>query len=96
MVVSLNAGKKVEEALQTYCKCWCKKEDIGVHDLNDCKNEVLRINATCIMNILLHIYIYENIHLVVQQRHTEKEKDKFHGKYVFAPADKAANNVTVV
>ena len=27
----------VEEALQTYCKGWCKKEGVGVHALNDWK-----------------------------------------------------------
>ena len=33
----------VEEALQSYCKRWCKKENVGVHALNDWKNEFLRI-----------------------------------------------------
>ena len=29
----------VEEALQSYCKRWCKKESLGVHALNYCKND---------------------------------------------------------
>ena len=33
----------VEEALQSYCKRWCKKENVRVHVLNDWKNEFLRI-----------------------------------------------------
>ena len=28
----------VEEALQTYCKRWCKNGEVGVHALNDWKN----------------------------------------------------------
>ena len=33
----------VEDALQTYCKRWSKKEGVGVHALNDWKNEFLRV-----------------------------------------------------
>ena len=36
----------VEDALQTYCKRLSKKEGVGVHALNDWKNEFL-----CVIDI---------------------------------------------
>ena len=49
----------VEEALQTYCKRWCKKEGVGVHALNDWKNEFLRIVDIRIENVSTYPHLYK-------------------------------------
>ena len=66
-----------------------------MHALNDWKNEFLRIIDIRIDNFT------KNPHLFKQpsSRSVEslkKKMEKFHRKYVFAPADKAANNVIVI
>ena len=49
----------VEEALQSYCKRWCKKENVGVHALNDWKNEFLRIIDIRIENFTKNPHLYK-------------------------------------
>ena len=44
------------------------KEGVGVYDLNDWKQEFLRI-VDIRIDILLHIHIYTNSHLVAQWKH---------------------------
>ena len=85
----------VDEALQTYSKRWCKKEGVGVHALNDWKNEILNIIDIRIDNFTKHP------HLIKQQpsrsvQSIKKKMDKLHEKYVFVPADKAANNIIII
>ena len=84
----------VEEALQVYCKRWCKKEGIGVHALNDWKNEFLRIIDIGIEKFTTHPHLYKQ----PSSRSVKalKKGEKLHSKYVFAPADKAANNVIII
>ena len=85
----------VEEALQTSCKRWCKKEGVGVHALNDWKNEFLRIVDVKIENCTTHPHLYKQrpSHSV---KALKRKTDKLHSKYVFAPADKAANYVIII
>ena len=85
----------VEDALQTYCKRWSKKEDIGVHALNDWKNEFLRSIDKRIDKFTKHPQLFKqpssrSVKLL------RKKMEKLHRKYVFAPADKAANNVIII
>ena len=84
----------VEEALQSYCKRWCKKENVGVHALNDWNNEFLRIIDIRIENFTKHPHLYKQptSHSV---KSWKRKMEKLHSKYVFAPADKAANNVII-
>ena len=49
----------VEDALQTYCKRWSKKEGVGVHALNDWKNEFLRVIDIRIDNFTKHPHLYK-------------------------------------
>ena len=49
----------VEEAIQRYCKRWCKKEGVGVHALNDWNNEFLRIVGIRIENFTTHPHLYK-------------------------------------
>ena len=46
-----------DDALQTYCKRWSKKEGIGVHALNDMKNDFLRIIDIKIDNVTKHPHL---------------------------------------
>ena len=85
----------VEEALQSYCKRWCKKENVGVHALNDWKNEFLRIIDIRIENFTKHPHLYKQP-TSRSLGSLKRKMEKLHSKYVFAPADKAANNVIVI
>ena len=85
----------VEEALQSYCKQRCKKENVGLHAFNDWKNEFLRIIDIRIENFTKHPYLYKQ----PTSRSVKSLKikmEKLHSKYVFAPAYKAANNVIII
>ena len=85
----------VEEALQTYCKLWCKKEGVGVHALNDWKDEFLRIVDIRIENFTTHPHLYKQPPSR-SVKALKRKMEKLHSKYVFAPADKAANNVIII
>ena len=93
-LILLSAGS-VEEALQTYCKRWYKKEGIGVHALNDWKNEFLRIVDIRIENFTIHPLLYKQPPSRAVKALKRKMK-KIHSKYVFAPADEAANNAIII
>ena len=86
----------VEEALQTYCKRWCKMKGVEVHALNDWKNEYLRIVDIRIENFTTYPHLYKQPSGRSVEALKRKMKKKIHSKYVFAPADYAANNVTII
>ena len=85
----------VEDALQTYCKRWSKKEGVWVHALNDWKNEFLRIIDIRIDNFTKHPHLFKQPSSR-SVKSLKKKMEKVHRKYVFAPADKAANNVIII
>ena len=85
----------VKEALQSYCKRWCKKENVGEHALNDWKNEFLRIIDIRIENFTKHPHLYKQP-TSRSVKSLKRKMEKLHSKYVFAPADKAANNVIII
>ena len=85
----------VEEALQIYCKRWSKKEGVGMHALNDWKNEFLRIVDIRIENFTTHPHLYKQPP-IRSVKALKRKMDRLHSKYVFAPADKAANNVIII
>ena len=85
----------VEDALQTYCKRWSKKEGVGVHALNDWKNEFLRIIDMRIDNFTKHPHLFKQPSSR-SVKSLKKKMEKLHRKYVLAPADKAANNVIII
>ena len=87
----------VEDALQTYRKRWSKKEGVGVHALNDWKNEFLRIIDIRIDNFTKHPHLFKQPSSR-SVKSLKKKMEKLHRKYryVFAPADKAANNVIII
>ena len=94
-LILLNAGDIVEDALQTYCKRWSKKEGVGVHALNDWKNEFLRVIDIRMDNCTKHPHLYKQPPSR-SVKSLKKKMEKYHRIYVFAPADKAANNVIII
>ena len=85
----------VEDALQTYCKHWSKKEGVGMHALNDWKNEFLRVIDIRIDNFTKHPRLYKQPpSRSVKSLKTKMEK--LHRIYVFAPADGAESDVIIV
>ena len=72
-----------------------KKEGIGVHALNDWKNEFLPIIEIRIDNFTKHPHLFKQPSSR-SVKSLKKKMEKLHRKYVFAPADKAANNVIII
>ena len=85
----------LKDALQTYCKRRSKKEGVGVHALNDWKNEFLRIIDIRIDNFTKHPHLFKQPSSR-SVKSLKKKMEKLHRKYVFAPANKAANNVIII
>ena len=94
-LILLNAGISSRMPLQTNCKRWSKKEGVGVHALNDWKNEFLRVIDIRIDNFTKHPHLYKQPPSR-SVKSLKKKMEKLHRKYVFAPADKAANNVIII
>ena len=74
----------VEEVLQIYCKRWYKKEGVGVHALNDWKNEFVRIVDIRIENFTTHPHLYKQPH-GRSVNALKRKMEKWHIKYVFFP-----------
>ena len=66
-----------------------------MHALNDWKNEFLRSVDIRIENFTTHPHLYK--HAPSRSVKALKRKmERVHSKCVFAPADKAANNVIII
>ena len=66
-----------------------------MHALNDWKNEFLRIIDITIDNFTKHPHLFKQPSSR-SVKSLKKKMEKLHRKYVFAPADKAANNVIII
>ena len=66
-----------------------------MHALNDWKNEFLRIVDIRIENFTKHPHLYKQPPSR-SVKALKRKMEKLHSKYVFAPADKAANNVIII
>ena len=66
-----------------------------MHALNDWKNEFLRIIDIRIDNFTKHPHLFKQPSSR-SVKSLKKKMEKLHRKYVFAPADKAANNVVII
>ena len=85
----------VEDAFQTYGKRWSKKEGVGVHALNNWKNEFLRFIDIRKDNFTKHPHLFKEPSSR-SVKSLRKKMEKLHSIYVFAPADKATNNVIII
>ena len=84
----------IASALIDYCTRWCKRE----HESNALNNWKLKIFKIIDERVLFYS---ENLDLLPPKpklsfRYLKQGIQKFHRKYVLAPADKAANNIVVV
>ena len=82
-------------ALQEFCNRWCKPEYVESNALNSWKLTIFKI-----IDGKISFYCY-NLDLPPSKpkftfKHLKKGIREFHGRFVLAPVDKAANNVVVV
>ena len=66
-----------------------------MHALNDWKDEFLRIVDIRIENFTTHPHLYKQPPSR-SVKALKRKMEKLHCKYVFVPADKAANNVIII
>ena len=66
-----------------------------MHALNDWKDEFLRIVDIRIENFTTHPHLYKQPPSR-SVKALKRKMEKLHSKYVFAPTDKAANNVIII
>ena len=69
-----------------------RRKNVGVHALNDWKNEFLRIIDIRIENFTKHPHLNKQ----PTSRSVKSLKRKMEKLHVFAPANKAANNVIII
>ena len=83
----------IHDALSSYCKKWCKRENADKKSLdaflNKCKS-IVNIRIAHLKNNL------ENTNRVSSISRIKAKLQKLGTRFVFVPADKAANNVVVV
>ena len=80
--------------LNDYCACWCKREHVESNALNNWKLKIFKIIDERVL------FYSNNLDLLPPKpklsfRYLKQGIQELHGKYVLAPADKAANNVVV-
>ncbi|KAK3096272.1 hypothetical protein FSP39_025170 [Pinctada imbricata] len=85
----------LKEALDNYTKRWCKSEGVESHSLNDWKNLILDITDIRIDNFHKNPHLFENPSSR-SERYFKSKLRNLHEKFVFAPADKAANNTIII
>ena len=94
-LILLSAGILSRMHFRRIVNAWSKKEGVGVHALNDWKNEFLRIIDITIDNFTKHPHLFKQPSSR-SVKSLKKKMEKLHLTYVFAPADKAANNVIII
>ena len=85
----------IAASLNDFSNRWCKQENVEPDALKEWKINIFKIIDTRIS------FYSRNTHLLPPKlkssfRHLKRGIQDFHINYVFAPADKAANNVVVV
>ncbi|KAK3086440.1 hypothetical protein FSP39_018438 [Pinctada imbricata] len=91
----IKCREELKEALDNYTKRWCKSEGVESHSLNDWKNLILDITDIRIDNFHKNPHLFENPSSK-SERYFKSKLRNLHEKYVFAPADKAANNTIII
>ncbi|KAK3083091.1 hypothetical protein FSP39_013752 [Pinctada imbricata] len=91
----IKCREELKEALDNYTKRWCKSEGVESHSLNDWKNLILDITDIRIDNFHKNPHLFENPSSK-SERYFKSKLRNLHEKYVFAPADKAANDTIII
>ena len=94
-MILLNAGVLSRRHFNRIVNDGVRRKNVGVHALNDWKNEFLRIIDIRIENFTKHSHLYKQP-TSRSVKSLKRKMEKLHSKYVFAPADKAANNVIII
>ena len=89
--------EEIAEALQEFCNRWCKRAHVESNALNTWSR---KLNIFKIIDGRISFYC-NNFNLLPAKpkfifRYLKKAIQEFHRRFVFAPADKASNNVEVV
>ena len=87
--------EEIAASLNEFCKRWCKRENVENNALNNWKLNIFKIIDTRISFYSDHPDLLPH-KPKISFRHLKQGIQKFHEKFVLAPADKAANNVIVV
>jgi hypothetical protein len=85
----------IAESIQEFSIKWCRREHADASALSDWKKRIINIIDTRIA------FYKSNNHLLPPKpkltfRYLKKSVSDFHSKFVFTPADKAANNVIII
>ena len=87
--------EKIASSLNEYCNRWCKREHVEGDALKDWKLNIFKI-----IDRRISFYSHNTNMLPrkpkIKYRYLKSGIEEFHNKFVFFPADKAANNVVVV
>ena len=91
----LKCREKFARSLNWFFYHWCKRKHVECDALKDWKLNIFKIKDRCIS------FYSQNTNMLPRKpkigyRYLKSGIEEFHRKYVFVPADKAANNVVVV
>ena len=82
------------ESIDLYAKNWSNREQVELKYLSEWKDQLKELVADGISDLKGHLK-YPKCK-VLDQPDVEDTLHKLHANYVLVPADKAANNVTIV
>ena len=83
------------ESLNEFCNRWFRQEHVECDALKDLKLKIFKIIGRRISFYSQNTYMLPR-KLKISYRYLKSGIEEIHRKYVFVPADKAANNVVVV
>ena len=84
----------IYDSISNYCIKWCKRECADKHALNSFRNKIL-----CIVDKRIEHFktnYYENFNKKMSISRIKQKLNKLSEIFVFAPGNKAANNVVVI
>ena len=82
------------KAIDLYAVRWARKEDTSPEILDDWKESVKSLVTARISKVKTSISSHS--YKVLEQENAKECLDSLHDKYVFVPADKAANNIIIL
>ena len=94
-LILLSAGVLSRKHFRLTVNDGVRRKASGVHALNDWKDAFLRIVDIRIENFTTHPHLYKQPP-GRSVKALKRKMEKLHSKYVFAPVDKAANNVIII
>ena len=84
----------IHDSLKSYCKNWIKREHVDKKSLDSYFNAIMKIVDIRVNHFEQHFRNNTNNSNSVSR--IQNKLKKFGRKFVFVPADKAANNIIIV